>query len=143
MASGELHNLLQELLPVTVYVVVVSTVFVLVLGLPIFLVLKHLNKLSWRWLIAFGFSAAAIPLALVTFPLWPSPANVSSGANWHGHYVDFVKNGIYTIYGWLNYVENVLWFGVHGVVGSAVFYYVWLKIVRPNPALKRTANAAA
>jgi len=128
MSEGALPRLLQQLVLISFYVIVVAAAFVAVLGVPLFLALKRMGRLGWRSVLAAGFLAAAIPLALFSFPLWRDSPGFSYGANWHGTYVRFIENGVYTIYGWFNYVEDIVQFGVQGLAGAAVFYYVWLKV---------------
>ena len=109
------------------YVVVVAAAFVLVLGIPAFVALKRLNRLSWSSIACAGFLAAAIPIAIYSWPLWTSNPGSSFGGNWYGTYVEFERHGVTTVFGWLNYLENVVWFGIQGLAGAMVFYWAWLK----------------
>ena len=67
----------------------------------------------------------------------------SSGGNWYGQYFDFVKDGEYTIYGWLNYAEGILWFGIHGLAGAMVFYRVWLTRSESKPGASANESRPA
>ena len=107
---------------------VVAAAFVFVVGIPLFLVLKRMGRLGWRSILPAGFLAAAIPFAGIGFPLLRDSSGFSYGANWHGTYVQFVENGVYTMYGWLSYLEEVVRFGIHGLAGAAAFHLVWLRL---------------
>ena len=108
-------------------VLVVAAIYTLVIGVPIFFLLKYYDRLSWTSVTLAGIVAAAVPDALFSWPLWTDYSGYTSGGNWYGHYVEFIKDGVFTVYGWIRYVEEVFWFGIHGLVGAAVFYYVWLR----------------
>jgi hypothetical protein len=107
--------------------------FVLFLGIPATLFLAHLGKLRWWLLALIGFVAASIP-TVISGP-GGSPG-YSSGGNWHGRYVDFVINGEPTIYGWLNHIQSVFFFGLHGLVGATVFYVLWRRSMGPNNSVR-------
>ena len=109
--------------------------FVLFIGIPATLLLAHRGKLGWRLLALIGFVAAATPVA-ISGP-GGSPG-YSSGGNWHGKYVDFVVNGEPTLYGWLNHIESIFFFGLHGLVGATVFYALWRRSMGPNNSFKPT-----
>ncbi|MFC3552492.1 hypothetical protein ACFOLC_15920 [Lysobacter cavernae] len=107
--------------------------FVLFVGIPATLILVHFGKLRW-WLLAFiGFIAAAAPIA---FSGPGGSPGYSSGGNWHGKYVDLVINGEPTLYGWLNHLESIFFFGLHGLVGATVFYVLWRRSMGPNNSFK-------
>lgn len=109
-----------------IWALIVASVFVLLLGIPIFLLLKHGGRANWIELGFAGFLAGAAPLGIITWPLrWPG---YSSGGNWHGRYVEFFQNGVPTIYGWLQYATDLLQFGLHGLVGALVFLAVWCRL---------------
>ena len=122
---------LKQMPMLSFYVIVVAAAFVLVLGVPSFVTLKRLNKLSWWSVSGVGFLAAAVPSAIYAWPLWVSPG-FSAGGNWYGTYVEFVKNGVPTLFGWLSYVEGTFWFGVQGLFGATAFYWAWLKSHEPQ-----------
>ena len=122
----------QDIWSMCIYVVAFATAFVIALGVPVFLTLNYVNRANWLHLSIVGFGTGAIPYAIYSWPLSAYSSGFSSGGNWHGSYVDFVKNGVHTIYGWLSYVEGVFWFGVHGLVGALVFLFVWRAYTRPN-----------
>jgi len=107
-------------------VLVVSVAFVVALGVPIFLLLRRLGRVSWASLSLAGFLAGAVPVALLA---WPRHLEgYSSGYNWFGHAVDFYIDGVPTIYAWLSYAEGTIISGIHGLVGAVVFLAVWRRV---------------
>ncbi|GAB2524880.1 hypothetical protein GCM10027188_29790 [Lysobacter humi (ex Lee et al. 2017)] len=130
-ASGPLYGIGFVL----VAVVAVAAAMVLLFGIPIFLMLRRLNRLSWVWLGVAGVLLGGLPAALS----WPRPLEgYSAGHNWHGKYVETYVNGTPTLYAWLGYWEGVAYFSLHGLVGALVFYAVWRRGVRPNNSSKPT-----
>ncbi|QNA87406.1 hypothetical protein G4G28_01005 [Massilia sp. Dwa41.01b] len=106
-----------------VMTIAVAAAVVLVGGVPIFLVMRKLDWLSWPSLALAGLLAGALPVAAL---FWPRPlGDYSDGHNWHGVYVDTYIAGQPTTYAWLSYGEEILRFGCHGLVGALVFYGVW------------------
>ncbi len=85
-APGD-ERLFWQLVPVSVYVLIVATIFVLVLGIPIFILLRRLNRLNWRSVTAAGFGAAAVPIGLMGWPLWQGsrtipPVQIGTATMW-------------------------------------------------------------
>jgi len=112
---------------VVVAVLVVSAVFVILLGIPAFLILRRFAHDGWLSLGAVGFVLGAAPSALI---FWPRTlSGYSAGENWHGHYEHTYVNGAPTIYAWYDYFENVAIFGLHGLVGALVFFAM-MRILR-------------
>ena len=108
-------------------VVIVASAAVLLLGIPMFLLLRKYDRVNWTTLAIAGICLGMLPAA----PGWPRHLDgYSSGMNWHGKYVDTYINGVPTSYAWLNYVEDVLYFGAHGLIGALVFYAVWRRLER-------------
>lgn len=128
VSSAPEHQPFWGFLPISLYVVAIAAVFVACVGIPLFLVLKRLNKLGWASISLLGFLAAAIPYALLSFPLWQDISGLTYGANWHGSYVKVVEYGTLTIHGWLRYLEGTVRLGIHGLAGAAVFYFVWRRL---------------
>jgi hypothetical protein len=135
MAPGDLERMGLALFPISLYVVVVAGAVVALLGIPTFVMLRRTNSLGWHSILTAGFLAAALPYAIIAFPLWRDNTGFSYGANWHGTSVQFVSDGVYTIYGWLNYIEEIVRFGIHGLAGAAMFYLVWLRLHEPQPGV--------
>jgi hypothetical protein len=117
----------REASSILLYVVLFATCFVVFLGLPAFLILKRFNRLNWRSVSLLGFIIASVPLAIYSWPVGSRWSGYSSGGNWHGRQVDFYSDGVATTYGWLNYGEGILAFGLQGLAGALIFYFVWRK----------------
>ncbi len=141
--SGDLGRVASQLLPIGAYVVVVAAAFVALLGIPLFTVLRRTRKLSWGSISVAGFLAAALPYTIFAFPLFRDHTGFSYGANWHGAYAQFVTNGVYTIYGWLNYIEEIIRFGIQGLAGGTMFYAVWLRLHEPQQGVPANRPRAA
>ena len=110
-----------------VSIVVVALGMVLLLGIPAFLLLDRFGRTNWTSL---AIAGATLGMLLVA-PDWPRDLQgYSSGVNWHGKYVDMYIRGIPTTYAWLNYGENVFYFGMHGLIGALVFYATWRRLGR-------------
>ena len=97
--------------------------FLLIHGIPVFLVLRRKDRLSVPWVSLSGF---LIGILLPLFIGWPrySPG-FSSGGYFYGPNRDFVVDGVTTIYGWLAYVQSVVIYGLHGIAGALAFYFTW------------------
>ena len=102
-----------------------SVPFVVVLGIPAFILLRHINCVSPAPLSAVGFVAAAVPFGIFG---WSECQGCSSGGNWYGTPVDFVLNGHRTYYGWLEYFQGIVFYGIHGLVGALAFLVAWRRI---------------
>lgn len=85
---------------------------------------NHLAKPHYLALV--GFLCVALPLALLNFP--SSSAGSSSSATWHGLFVELENQGHVTVYGWLTYIENFVVYGMHGLIGTLVFGFVWQRV---------------
>jgi len=129
----------RQALLVGAVVLIVAAAFVLMLGLPAFVLLQRSGRSSVIAVGATGAALAAVPIAVLTWPLWKFGGTYSSGGNWHGHYVDFFIKSKPTLYGWLAYGQDVLQFGVHGLVGALVFNAIWQRLAKTPPAQARPA----
>jgi hypothetical protein len=108
-------------------VLLVSATVVLLLGMPAFLILRKLRRDGWTSVGITGATLGGLPVAL----FWPRTTDgFSAGQNWHGSYVDTYVNGNPTIYAWLTYVEGILSFAAHGLIGALVFYAAWRWLAR-------------
>lgn len=120
-------------------VVVVAAAAVLVLGVPVFLLLRRYRRDSWVSLATAGFVLGALPAIFS----WPSHLEgFSAGQNWHGKYVETYVNGVPTVYAWLTYGEGVLNFAAHGLIGALAYYSVWRWRERPNHSFCGTPHGA-
>lgn len=99
-----------------IIVLIITAVFVVILGLPTYFVLRQIKRVSWRSTVVSGFLIAATPVALF---LWPYDSPGSSASS---NGVDTMVNGVPTLAGWLDYLQAVLFFGVFGLVSAFVFW---------------------
>ena len=113
----------------------ISAAFVLVLGIPAYLLLRWRNAVRWWSTIASGFVLGAVPIAVFSWPL-----RFSQGASASVDGVPTLVNGIPTFAGWLQYLESVAFFGACGAVAGTTF---WLISRSPNRSLKADGCAAA
>jgi hypothetical protein len=124
----------EQVLPVFYISLLVSLAWVVMLGLPAFFLLRFLRKERISTLLAAGLVTGGLPLAILGWPLDPDSKS-SFSTTWHGEFVDMVKDGVPTLYGWLSYLEGVTVTGVLGAISAATFWYVWVYFNRrPEPA---------
>ncbi|MBU6247495.1 MAG: hypothetical protein KGN77_07035 [Xanthomonadaceae bacterium] len=98
----------------------VSTVSVLVLGIPAYLALRGRSAMRWwgAWLA--GFLLTAVPFGLLTFPdLASNPGEFMEAGG-----VKLAVNGVPTLAGWTHYLEGVVFLGACGALAAAVFWMV-------------------
>ena len=134
------HMSPQDLFGLPLFAALFAAPFVVVLGIPAHLTLRHFNRLSWWSLGAFGFLVAALPVAIYGYSDY---SGYSSGGNWYGTSVDFVINGQKTFYGWLSYVQDVVFLGLHGFAGALAFFFVCRRSSIPNSSFKTDASGTA
>jgi len=115
-----------------VYILAITIIILLIIGLPIFFALRKINKLNAKYLITAGFLIGALPVLFLSYPV-DNPGNGASyGGNWHGIYVRGMIDGVHTKYAWYIYIEKVIGFGVHGLIAAFVFFRVWSKYEKPE-----------
>lgn len=112
-----------------------TLIHVLLLGLPAFFALRRRGWLKTSTIAAAGGLAGALPMAAITWP-YPlcQPYLYSSSGAWHGRQVDFIADGLPTIFGWFSYLEGVATFGLLGVASALAFWFTWLYCHRALPA---------
>jgi len=129
-----------DLFGLPLFAAVLATPVIIVVGIPSLLLLRHFKYLSWWSLGTIGLVVAALPVAVYG---WSEYAGFSSAGNWYGTPVDFVINGQKTFYGWLNYAQSVVCFGLHGFAGALAFFFVWRRASGPNHSFEVDGYAAA
>ena len=115
--------------------VVLALPFVMAIGIPLALLLQKTGQIGWVPMALAGTFAGA------AFAGWNLPGGdpgYSSGGNWYGKSVDFIVEGQPTLYGWLNYIQSVVAFGLHGLAGASAFYLVWVRGMGSNNSSKPT-----
>jgi hypothetical protein len=96
----------MEMAVFSLFAAVFAIPFVLVIGIPSALLLRHHPHRGW-WLAAIGFIAAALPLA-ATAP-W---GEWISGSGWDQPVV-------------MHQLASMLTLGAHGLVGAIAFHWRW------------------
>ncbi|WP_237055153.1 hypothetical protein [Microbulbifer sediminum] len=96
----------------------VSGGFVLLLGLPAYFVLRKFRLVRWWSTLGAGFCLAAMPMAVLTWPLKYSELKTSASVNG----VQTMMDGVPTLAGWLQFTQGVLFLGVCGLVGALAFW---------------------
>ncbi len=109
------------------WVAVVTAGIVVLFGIPSYLTLKYYNIASTKNLLVIGF---LIPVIL--FILYSSIDQVGSGfsfgANFYGTYRELIIDGVRTTWGWISFAEDLVTFGIHGMIGAFTFKKVWERI---------------
>lgn len=124
-------KVLGEIASASYLVLIVAAVFVFMLGIPIFLILRRLNKVNAISMNCSGFLVGAIPMLILAFPIDNPGSGFSYGGNWHGTYVQGMIDGVYTKYAWYIFIEKVIGFGMHGLIGAYIFLRVWQRYAKP------------
>jgi hypothetical protein len=106
-------------------VLLVATATVLLVGLPVFALLRQYGHASMRSTVLAGLVIGAVPILVLGWPLHGLYGGYSSGGDWFGHTVDFYRNGVPTYYAWLDYAVNAIRLAIHGAIGAMLFYWVW------------------
>lgn len=105
-------------------VMAVASIVLVVVGIPVFLLLRHVGHHTAT---VVGLAGLLIAVAMPA-SMWPSHlAGYSAGNNWHGQFVNTYVNGSPTRYAWYEYVEGLVQFAMHGLAGSRAFLAMWLK----------------
>lgn len=119
---------LREAAEISLWAVLVAAAHLVVIGLPLFYMLWRYSRLGWPAICLAGFFTGSIGIAILGWPLRTDRGNYSSSGLWHGQTRDFVVNGVPTVFGWLQYAEGLIYFGLHGVAGASAFYLVWRRL---------------
>ena len=101
----------------------VSALYVVVLGLPTYLLLRWRRAIRWWYALLRGLVVAGLPLAIFAWPL--RYAALGSSASVDG--VATMINGVPTTAGWVQYLSGIAQIGVLGMVGGFAFWLVQRK----------------
>ncbi|GGY75023.1 hypothetical protein GCM10011613_20630 [Cellvibrio zantedeschiae] len=106
-------------------VLFVSCTVILLFGLPVYFVLKNFRLNTTLNIAIVGFLIPLIILSVLNFGI-TSYEGYSAGENYYGTYRETFVGGTRTIWGWVKLFEEILTFGIHGVVGATIFHKVYL-----------------
>lgn len=121
-----------------VFAFVIASLWIVLLGLPVFYFLKRRGRIRWWSAIASGFIVGTLPVALYGWPYDPRGSYGYSA--WDGHkMVDYVVRGIPTRAGWLQYVHGCCAAGLIGVACAILFWVVWRGVHRSGRRHHRAA----
>lgn len=110
-------------------VITVSGLVVFLLGIPCFSILHKTQKLGFLSLSASGIFLAMLPYLVIGRPQYLD--GYTAMGQWHGQALKFYENGQPMVLAWLSYAEVALGFGIHGFLGSLVFYAFWRRFNIP------------
>jgi len=103
---------------------VVAGAHTLVLGVPLFLLLRWRGWVNVVTATAGGFVIGMLPDAIWSWPLWYAELKTSA---WTGSYGQTMTEGVPTTAGWQQYIDGVLIFGAFGAFAGFVFWlYLWV-----------------
>ncbi len=106
-------------------VLLVSCCVILLIGLPMYFVLKSFGLNTTVNVAVIGFLIPLIILSILNFGT-TSFGGYSASENYYGTLRETFVSGTRTIWGWVTFFEEILTFGIHGVVGATIFHKVYL-----------------
>lgn len=111
-------------------VFLLASLWVVLLGLPTFYILKRHGLVRWSTAMISGFLLGGVPMALMSWP-YRSGINYDSNA-WDGHrIITYVVQGVPTSAGWVQYIYRSCGVGLLGAVSGVTFWIVWWLVVHP------------
>ncbi|HEX7641846.1 MAG TPA: hypothetical protein VF472_06485 [Burkholderiaceae bacterium] len=126
MAMGEVDA--DELGFYVAAVSIVAAATVLLVGLPVFALLRGSGRMNAKAVALAGLAIGTLPVAVMGWPYHGLYSGYSSSGALFGHAVDFYRNGSPTLYAWLDYLLCMARLGLQGVLGALVFYWVWRRV---------------
>jgi hypothetical protein len=119
------------------FLIMTSSFYVIVLGVPVYLLLRWRKALRWWSAVCAGFVLGGVPSAV---SLWPGgnagPGNMNSHSE-AGKVVYTMVDGVTTREGWQQYAEVVGTMGLLGAVSGLAFWLVW-RSMRSNKTMEPT-----
>jgi hypothetical protein len=95
---------------------IVALAHALVLGLPLFLLLRSMSQFGVVTCALGGFLVGAVPLGVLALISMTGLQSASSGGR------STVINGVPTLAGWIEYVQGVGFVGLFGMAGGLTFW---------------------
>jgi hypothetical protein len=100
-----------------------SFLYVLVLGVPVFFLLRWRNAIRWWSALMVGFVLGCLPVAVDLWPYEPDFTSTTSHWDWE-RMVEAIVDGAPTLAGWLGYAKAVSILGVFGAASGLAFWLV-------------------
>jgi hypothetical protein len=97
-----------------------ATAYVVILGVPAFLLLRKLRGIRWWSTIGTGFILGSLPVAILTWPLRYPELRTSASVDG----VQTMVDGTPTVAGWVQYASGFSTVGFLGAVGALAFWVV-------------------
>jgi hypothetical protein len=120
----------QDIAGLAAITLIVASVFVIVLGTPVLLILilAHLTKWIRWWSTALvGFILGCIPPAILLWPPLYACSPCSNSFTEGGNLIVTMVNGVVTTAGWIDYAKTVSYIGLLGILGG-ISFWVSLKL---------------
>jgi hypothetical protein len=105
------------------YCLSVATAYVVILGIPTYLLLRRFNAIRWWSTIGAGFVLGSISVAILTWPLRYPELRTSASVDG----VQTMIDGTPTVAGWLQYGSTVAFFGACGTIAALAFWVAYRK----------------
>jgi len=109
-----------------VSVLLVAALIISCIGLPIYFALQRLNLNNTLNMAIVGFAIPVLILCILNFGVTTNEG-FSAGENYYGTYRATFVNGTRTIWGWVKLVEQMITYGLHGMVGATIFHKICMK----------------
>ena len=104
--------------------ILISTIIIIVVGLPIYFALKRFGSNTSLLVSAIGFLIPVLILCVINFSI-SSYEGYSAGENYYGTYRSTIESGERTVWGWVKVLEDMITYGIHGVLGSMIFHKIY------------------
>ena len=121
--SHQLANNLGNFISMFLLAFIISAIHALVLGFPLYLLVKKYFNFTYFFAGIIGFIVGALPLAVFTWPLRYAGTRSSSSFNGVQHMIE----GVPTMAGWLSYIQGFMVFGCLGILGAITYNYLLKK----------------
>ncbi|HET9914726.1 MAG TPA: hypothetical protein VFQ13_22730 [Anaerolineales bacterium] len=110
---------------IIVIIFMVSTLHVIVLGIPAFIAGWYFQKIRWWTSIVVAFIVGALPTAISLWPL-KDPELQTTSSRWNGEeMVQTIIKGTPTLTGWTDWISAFVVMGLLGVSEGLVFWLIW------------------
>ena len=123
-----------DLLVIFLLTMIVCILHLVVLGLPLFLLLKRWDRLTRSLIVLCGFVIGFAPAFVANF-YWLGDATGTHSSYVDGRLVYSIKDGVPTMHMWRNTALVSFFFGCCGALSALVFWLCWSTKVDPSENL--------